>query len=41
MKYIEILKKNLELSKTNSNPNYKVAILSNVIIYEIKEKRCV
>ncbi len=37
MKYIEILKKNLELSKTNSNPNYKVALLSNVIVYEIKE----
>jgi FkbH-like protein len=37
MKYIEILKKNLELSKTYSTPNYKVAVLSNVIVYEIKE----
>tara|TARA_B100001250_G_scaffold411059_1_gene438824 strand:- start:2141 stop:3859 length:1719 start_codon:yes stop_codon:yes gene_type:complete len=37
MKYVEILKKNLELKKTNSNPNYKVAILSNVIVNEIKE----
>ena len=37
MKYIEVLKKNLELSKSYSNPNYKVAILSNVIVYEIKE----
>ena len=37
MKYFDILKKNIELKKTVKGNSYKIAILSNLTIVEIKE----
>ena len=37
MKYFEILKKNLEFKKSMLGNSYKIAIISNVTIFEIKE----
>ena len=37
MKYFEILKKNLELKKKIVGGSYKIAVVSNIVIFEIKE----
>ncbi len=37
MKYFDILKKNLELSKTVGGENYRIAIVSNTTVFEIKD----
>lgn len=37
MKYFEILKKNLELKKKTVGDSYKIAVISNIVIFEIKE----
>ena len=37
MKYFDILKKNLELSKIVDGENYKIAIVSNTTVFEIKD----